>query len=901
MEATLEPPMANLRDTAVLDHASLELASMVRPDIGEPASPQEIWDRVVGDNVTLPGNWDTTIRGALRAARQGDWAACVYLAATHFRSQGNPEALAAVDESSHNFLWLSAVEPIVIEVPKGRERIWVQWPDADGPEWVPTDRIVGAAVSKGGRVQVKGRGYGELALGPHRSAERLRAGEVVELSRLLWPERRLRRLVLHQDDILELRRFLPDSVETLKEVDAPAFLRNDGLRAHVPGGRFHVLAYPLAGDLTKALLRPVKASITDSQVLRGLGETLLSQCAKSGHWSLFQLLLTAGVPCPDLAEEFMSVCGNLPAVRRQWYKDVLSASGGGCSLLQLALDAEGDMPLKVVLESLQAAGRPPNLDLSSAGQTPTLVSVAESGRWDLLKVLLEESPDGNGLCYVASVASLVGSAGAQAMAKAPAEVIELVQTQAFNEKLNGVRARSLKEFFARQLCGELMDTVVPSGFTLEAGVLNGPKELRVLAQGVRLGNGAGAEVTFVSLSCDEWQSAIEAIEDGSQTMLPIDLSGKVATLQDPRGGGLWLGVSCPEGYLRKGLDNELTVRVPGSCFPAPYIPQSTVCVSVMTPCCKKPVKGALVYIDGTRAGLTDDDGELRLAIPPGKHMIAVPKLSHEEQAVEVGRRNADAVKVIFETSGGLFVYLQDMSLDDEFRDGVMLCGNPFQVPSEAKSFAGSVSMGRLSSSSSRRGGSTLAPGALASMINVTRDTSCGELIRTFVARPALYDGAHYEPSSDFLEWVEDLRSNDECVLAILCSMPQRLGTMVHIGSPSTRQPPQSRSLFAVQDTVARGSSKTLLMANIRGDHTSNAAYATFGSENFSLGAQQDFHHAATLRPRQPSARNARPASAPGRRRSRALSLRSGSARLGRSFDMRGRLFDPHSLDLVHAR
>jgi len=76
-----------------------------------------------------------------------------------------------------------------------------------------------------------------------------------------------------------------------------------------------VLAYPLGGDFTKALLRPSERGWTAAQreaaagALRYLGETLASQCAKAGRWELVQLLLRAGVPTPELAAEFDEVCG----------------------------------------------------------------------------------------------------------------------------------------------------------------------------------------------------------------------------------------------------------------------------------------------------------------------------------------------------------------------------------------------------------------------------------------------------------------------------------------------------------------------------------------------------------------------------------------------------------------
>ncbi|CAJ1445168.1 unnamed protein product, partial [Effrenium voratum] len=57
--------------------------------------------------------------------------------------------------------------------------------------------------------------------------------------------------------------------------------------SHVPGTWYHVLSYPLFGDVTKALVRPARWWGPDQREAAAkyserIGETLLSQIAKTG-------------------------------------------------------------------------------------------------------------------------------------------------------------------------------------------------------------------------------------------------------------------------------------------------------------------------------------------------------------------------------------------------------------------------------------------------------------------------------------------------------------------------------------------------------------------------------------------------------------------------------------------
>ena len=102
---------------------------MIRPDAGPPAAAQEIWDRVMAGDAELPGKWDVTTKGALAAVRKDDVAGCAYLAACCFKNAGSStsgaSALAVADNEARDLLWLSAVEPVVCDIPSGQEHLWV--------------------------------------------------------------------------------------------------------------------------------------------------------------------------------------------------------------------------------------------------------------------------------------------------------------------------------------------------------------------------------------------------------------------------------------------------------------------------------------------------------------------------------------------------------------------------------------------------------------------------------------------------------------------------------------------------------------------------------------------------------------------------------------------------------
>lgn len=919
--------------------------------------------------------------------------------------------LAAPDEIARNHLWLIAVEPLVVEVPPGLERLSIRLDGQDKSQWIPTDKVKLCPGSQD-RVLVSGNRTGVLAAGPHRSSEHFNAGETLEISHLEKclsrpraaaspsptarspPERArpssaprqqtslgsragdLRRLRLGKRELVELRALVPgpekgeclasatsspkheagdaEWEKTLKKL--PEDLRS----VRVPGGLFHVLAYPLAGDPTKVLLRPAKRSVVDATVLQSMGETLLSQCAKAGRWDLVETLLRAGVPCPDLEEEFSDICGRWPAVRRRWSRDLAAAVGSQRqSLLGLASVAIGDKPLRI-LSVLREQGKLLFLDECGKGQSAFLVALAEASRWDLVVLLLEELGKNHG----PGMESIAPFAESAVLAKAPPNVVELVQGLIMSEKLKGVRARSLKEYFERQLRGEVMGkTLAPNGFVLCEGVLsaNDAREdpLQIFERGVRLRDAVaaeGAEVAFVSISNEELDAAKEAIAGKECAMLPVNLSGKAASQRDPTGGGAWLAVLCPAGYLGRNRAGGLALHIPAGRFPTPYVPRSTVSVIAVTPCCGMPVEGVLLHVDGRRAGITDASGTLSLALPAGTHTLTAPGQSHASKVVKVKQAScADETPIRFTLSGELFLYLQDMTVQDEEEEvqetnyGVMLCASKDQIPSAAIPFPGISTMLRRcpSSNPARRkefsAVSTLieqvtCDGALNRLqaklgmwtpyanqrskkilVNLASADSVGLLASCFYgwwmhvkqqgqALSTTSTKLSYFPNLDAPVWVGWRQMCNECATALLFRSPLRLGNLIsEVGSRVASERTSSRRGTINEDLRSMSKSlseslKTLPPAS-HTRHGITIASARPGNASGTLhtrpGSVGSGVRSSGRRPPQLAA--AAPRRPPSRQRERSARAIPGGKCLP-SCEQRGRplFFDPYEVDFFYA-
>lgn len=750
------------------DHAAVaELAALVVPGTCASQTIREIWECVNQKDARLPGAWNATAVGALTALRNCDWAICTYLAARCLKDAedadvGRRSLAAPVDGPAHNNLWLKVVDPIVVNIPKGLERMLVEF---DGKtQWITTDQLQGypALLHKDLTVTVQGQGKGVLAKGLHNSAEHFFVGNTLDLSQWQWRGPKLKRLMLSKADALELRSW----VQGAKGQDAlPAFFNREVRQAPVPGGCFHVLAYPLAGDLRKALLRPTGSlwgasqKVAAQDVLRSFGETLLSQCAKSGLWDLVEMLIQEGVPCPNLRMEYVDLCGNSPELRRDWKHDLGTACGIQTrSLLELALKAKGEQPLRGILSAMQEHGNLPDLNDTAGNRMPLIVAAANLSRWDLVRVLLElEDVD-------ISVDPLMNL---PVLSKAPDDVKELCQANLQKKDMFGSRAQSMKEFFVRSLSGESMsDQVAPSHVQMQDGVLKSVQGLQVLDQGLRLVGavlGSEADVAFVSVSHQELDKAKDVIAEGTGAILPIDLHDRTATLQDPKGCGAWLPVLCSKMQLRNA-GNEYKLCIPENCVPYPCITLPTAQVRVTTACCGKSVEGVLIHCGGKRAGMTDADGIVKLALPPGKHVLTTPGYSDQKLTICIEHGSNELQDVDFPIDGKLFFFLQDMSFEEgETRIGVKLCTNQYNIPSEALPYRGSASILGVSASAGQT--RTCSSMSFRSLLSIGKDVTCGEALLTLQVKPTADPGLKYEVNPDAEEWFDNFR--DECAVNLL--------------------------------------------------------------------------------------------------------------------------------------
>lgn len=783
---------------AQIGRAACELVSLVRPSKGEPSRLQEIWSKVAEEGAQLPGSWDETLSGALDAARCGDWTLCAYLAARCFIKHGGADgggakALEAPDERCSSTLWLEVAAPVVLEVPRGQERLCVRFEDGKEPEWLPTDQIGTGGVSPQGLLFARGRGRGRLVAGVEGSAEHFNVGATLELSQLQWRKTRLRRLLMEDEARLALRRLLVQ--RRPEEEPRPAFLDKKVPTAHVPGIWYHVLAFPLGGDPTKALLRPVSRSWAPGQresaerAVRHLGETLAAQCAKAGQWDLVEVLFKAGVSCPELAREFEDVCGVLPVLRRQWRRDMLPNCGRIQSLLELAATvvvppprAMADAsPMLRVLNALRPHGLA-DLGADPAGRRPPLIlATAMAERWDVVRSLLRLPQD-----LLVCAESFLESTAAF---RAPQDVLELADARRQIEAGQPRRPRTLREYFERRISGEVMGhDLVPHGFKLEDGALRCPGGVEVLDLVLNLAGvtapGTGAEVLFVALSPSDVGEARAAEADRASAILPLNLSGRTAAVQDAAlaSSEHWLAVLAPAGYLRRSESGVLRLVVPQNCLPLPNIVRAaTVRVTVETPCCGAPLPDVAIFASRRQVGVTDQDGTATFDLPPGRHLLSAPSCSAAEVVLVVQSGSTGALPVRLPADGELFLYLQDLTYDDVCKDGVYLSCNRNKFAEEAEPFEGDAKLPGGLPPPSRMGE------RFVGVARVAPGTRCSESLKAL--QPQTTDGRSFQRDED-LAWFDDFQS--ECQVALLFSnLPIRIGNL--LGRRRGQQPPTPKA------------------------------------------------------------------------------------------------------------
>eukprot|EP00929_Paragymnodinium_shiwhaense_P110833 TRINITY_DN7811_c0_g2_i1.p1 TRINITY_DN7811_c0_g2~~TRINITY_DN7811_c0_g2_i1.p1 ORF type:complete len:1063 (-),score=224.84 TRINITY_DN7811_c0_g2_i1:303-3491(-) len=756
---------------------TMRLAVMLRPAAGEAALPEDIWRTVVNseEGLRLPGKWDESVTGALAAARQADWALCAYLAARVFVKSGkNAGALAAKDEAAQRTLWLEVAAPVAVEVPPGTERLTVKLEGCQEADEAPAEQLAVLDRSSGD-VFWCGRGKAKLLYGLGASARHFNAGATLELSQMLWWQSKLKQQVLLDDERLRLRDSLDSDKDPPKESDRRPGSNAPRLRC-VPGLRYHVLAYPLRRDFSKAILRPCRNCWSRTQVsiaqgaVRRLGETLVSECAKAGKWGLVAALLEAGVPCPDLSREFEDVCGSTPAVRKQWLHDLHSAAAGHCkSLVELAAEAQdGKQALRQVLEALKAAKHGPiDLGRSLPGR-PALIEVAAAGgRWDIVDFLLTDAPRYGAFVSTEPLMCM------QELAHAPVDIIRKLQQY--------LKRLSPKQYFKRMhallSAGEVMDREdTPMDFERH-GELLVRDTMIVLDCPLRLGCRAGdpnAELVFFAVSETELDDAETVLREKTYSMLPLNLERsssfepRVVSVADfPSLGSsqkavaetnAWIAVLCNPGFLRVQRDklsqaSKLLLELPVNQPPTPYIERSaSVRIVAKSACCGEPLEGVHVYIANAKLGETEADGSLEVELPPGKHIISAPKHSRQTAIVEV-KPGATHVEEVVELLAGdaLFLYLEAVEEEDgtHTKDMVFMATNKTHGSvagetgaDELRPFVGTATVPRsawLSLPFSEHGRGP------AAALQVCPDLRCSKVLQDIKVVPA--DGREFRGSS----------------------------------------------------------------------------------------------------------------------------------------------------------
>eukprot|EP00435_Cladocopium_sp_Y103_P006254 s117_g2.t1 len=498
-------------------------------------------------------------------------------------------------------------------------------------------------------------------------AERFNPGETIELSQLLWqkrlrsapsvsqeraldvesrrstltpwsatnelsrssgrsssssgPKKSIRCLHLSEEERLRLHRLLVDNcLEQAQDEREDSFGTTS--ISHVSGTWYHVLAYPLFGDVTKALVRPAARCWAPSQKEKATsftqrrGETLVAECAKAcgnpqvfdqepwkkktmgeaqnfivyvaNHWAEVvgkevgdSRIRFLGVPLPDLHREFEKVCGNSEATRRLWRKDWLHAIGpsGPTPLLELAAAEENLMAddaailgkLLNALES-QTSGPSgveccqfPDLVGGPGGKPePLILRAAEVRRWAVVAVLLSSSLPVAAGQFLASPAAVYCPKGLVLQAEAK-ELKE--RFTAAVSRLSAARdapttaAGQLAEYFHRRHISTVLDASTPEGFE--------SKGLWLCHEDIEVWN------ELHQLGC----------ETGTSTIVH-GFRGKDAALAPSKAGG-WLPIFCPRNFLKvaEGSETGKTFE-PFQCLPTCRpVASRPVRIQVQTCCC----------------------------------------------------------------------------------------------------------------------------------------------------------------------------------------------------------------------------------------------------------------------------------------------------------------------------
>jgi hypothetical protein len=518
---------------------------------------------------------------------------------------------------------------------------------------------------------------------------------------------------------------------------------------------------------------------------------------------LVDILLSSGVDIPRVDEEFSEVCGNNATVRRHWMRDLAKVSGGErLSLFEMAFKAPEE--LKNMLESLQEQKRLPDLSRCCAGQTSLMLAAAKTGRWDIGKMLLELGSEDSG---IASVASLLNSPALTAAPRACQELVHLHGAKA-------PRASTLKEYFERMACGEIMSNgVLPVPWAPiedQPGLLKYGERV-VLGKCTWLGGTSldvGSRLGFVRLAqdahaadreadCanDKLVAAVDFLNSHDGRNFPISMSEddhahpRRIFLNEPEAPGLWLALVCTATCVRQDNAGRLWLNVPMNSVPYPIVQRSNVRIVAKTPCCRKKLKGVLIHVDGKPAGITDEDGYLVLSLSLGQHRLSAPYQSSDQKVIQV--KNGFVSEELF-ISGAFYLFLQKLG---DGKTAVKVTTNRYEVlkAENMLPFVGEARLcGEIYQNSDRvRHNRTAKNQAFAEVLRVEQGTTCGQQLPIHV-KPHDSCAIDYEPNGDADEWFQKMRDS-ECAIALLFSTqaPMTLGycTPVDIPSPFSACPP----------------------------------------------------------------------------------------------------------------
>jgi len=313
---------------------------------------------------------------------------------------------------------------------------------------------------------------------------------------------------------------------------------------------------------------------------------------------------------------------------------------------------------------------------------------------------------------------------------------------------------------------------------------------------------------FARLSASEMAMATELAEDAASSILPFDVGGRLVVLTDKNlasDGMYWMAVLCPKAYIKRSkTSTDLKFCVPANSIPTPYIARTaTARVTVVTPCCGDPLPGVPIYIAERWAGVTGAKGSVDFRLPPGKHSVTAPNHSYAKEMIDIQPDfSSDETAVRIRTSGELFLYLQDMSVDDEVKDGVMLCANRSNIPEDSKRFVGSASLG---------------PCSLGKTLCVRPGARCSEGLRRLKVTPA--DGRKYLPIDD-LTWFDDFK--DECQVCMLFTgTPLRLGNL--LGTPCQSAARLSGGMHTAPRTGSQSDDASIRSSTLNSSRPSSVA------------------------------------------------------------------------------